>query len=225
MIAAVIADEFRQLPRRLGGIRGALTLAAMVVVGTLPVYRFGLTFLDPLVLLAYCCFAVLFSSAFVVRSFTEGTQTEFVSDRDWVLGKVAAATLYGWLAFALILGVALTVLGRVPSPGALIPLALVALSLAFAISALGAIAALSSYTAASASQMLRLGFFFVLLLLVGASQFGPRAWRDFGATLLSGRQFQRTLLLLAAACVLIGVAASRKAVSILAERRTGLSIL
>ncbi|MCC7154664.1 MAG: hypothetical protein IT161_08820 [Bryobacterales bacterium] len=224
-IKDVIADEFRQLPRRLGGLRGVLILVAMIALGALPVYRFGLSFLDPLVLLAYCCFAVLFSSAFVVRSFMEGTQTPYVSDRDWILGKVLAATLYGWLAFVLILGVALMALRRAPAPSTLLPVALVAFCLAFAISGLGAVAALSSYTPASARQLLRLGIFFVLLLLAGGSQFAPQSWRDFGASLLAGRTFVRTMLLLSAFGLLTGAAAVRKAMAILASRRAGLSIL
>lgn len=221
----IIADEFRQLPRRLGGLRGVLVLAAMIALGTVPVYRFGLSFLDPLILLAYCCLAVLFSSAFVVRSFMEGTQTPYVSDRDWVLGKVLAATLYGWLAFVLILGAALMALRRAPALPALLAVGLVAFSLAFAISGLGAVAALSSYTPASARQLLRLGFFFVLLLLAGGSQFAPQSWRDFGVSLLAGSTFARTMLVLSAICLLTGAAAVRKAMAILASRRTGLSIL
>ena len=225
MLRAVIADEFRQLPRRLGGMKGALLLAAMIALGTLPVYRFGITFLDPLILLAYSCFAVLFASAFVVRSFAEGTQTDFVNDRDWVLGKVLAATIYGWLAFAMILGVALGTLRRAPSPPALLSIALVAFCLSFAISGLGALAALSSYSPGSASQMLRLGFFFVLLCLIGASRFAPQSWRDFGWGLLAGRAFMRTMLMLSALCVLIGVAGIGKSIGVLKDRRTGLSIL
>lgn len=225
MIKEVITDEFRQLPRRLGGIRGFLLLAAMIALGALPVYRFGISFLDPLVLLAYSCFGVLFASAFVVRSFTEGTQTEFVTDRDWVYGKVLASALYGWLAFAVILGVALTVLGHAPSPPALLSVVLLAFCLAWAVSGLGALTTLSVDNAASARQLLRLGFFFILLLVVGGSRFAPLSWRDTFTGLLVGRTFMRTTLVFSAFCLLIGIMASRKAIAVLRDRRTGLSIL
>lgn len=225
MIKAVIADEFRQLPRRLGGMRGVFLLAAMIALGAVPVYRFGMSFLDPLVLLAYSCFAVLFASAFVVRSFTEGTQTDFVSDRDWVLGKTLASAVYGWLAFALILGAALAVLGRAPALSALLPAALLAFCLSWAVSGLGALTSLTVQSPALARQLLRLGFFFILLVVIGGSRFAPQSWRDAGASLLAARAFSRTALALSALCLLAGFLACRKAVSVLAGRRTGLSIL
>jgi hypothetical protein len=227
----VFRAEFRSLPGRIGGLRGALLVAALLLLGALPPLRFGAAFLDPLILGCYTLFALLFASSFSIRSFAGSENNSGASDAAWVYGKIYAAAAYGFLAFALILGAAFTALNMdrthwlLPSLGTLAAVALTAAALALLAAAAGAAAALTSYTAASAQQLVRLGFFFVLLLLLGLSRFAAPSWRDSLGALLNEDQLLGNAFVLAVVLVAVASLFARRAVAILKDRRTNLSIL
>jgi hypothetical protein len=234
----VFRRELEQLPRRLGGMRGLMMLAALALLGALPPLRFRTLFLDPAFLAAYASFAALFAGPFIAQSFAGSAERDWIaargprdaSDRDVVWGKVLAAALYGWLAFLLILGAALFVLNvtrtgarlALPAAGTLFACLGAAFGLAFLTASAGALISLSVDSAPVAKQLLRLAFFFLVLVLVFLPRFVP-------VLDLSGLLTLRWLPVTAggtiALCAALGYFFASRAIVTLADRRTGLSIL
>lgn len=235
----VFLGEFRQLMTRLGGLRGLLTLAGLTMLASLIPMRAGRGFLDPFYLVAYGCFAVLFASSFAAQSFAGQREREFlenrgpldVSDRDAVTGKVAAAAVWGWCCWALVLGVSLATLNATTSRLLLPPwvllfaLAVFAAALASLTSSIGAIIGLTVFTPQAARQLMRLGFFFVLLLLIALPRLLPDDIREILHGLLHRDTVVVTLLGASAVFVALSLLFLRRAVHILGEKRAGLSIL
>jgi hypothetical protein len=238
-MALVFLKEWEALPRRMGGVRGFLTLALLALLGALVPWRLGPALLDPVVLLAYASFAVLFAGSFTAQSFAGGRERAEIENRgeagpadaELVAGKVAAGALFGWVCWALILGVALAALNAAaPRPMAPSPLRILAL-MAFAAgcawftACAGAVISLQVFTAQSARQLLRMAFFFLLLTAITAPRFFPEPWRDALDRQLSGAAFTRNLFYAALLLGALGYPALRRAVAVLREKRERLSIL
>lgn len=235
---SVFACEWIELPRRLGGARGALALFALIVLGTLPPLRFGFGFLDPLVLLAYASFAMLFAAPFTAQSFAGTIERREIEERDasgpadldLVLGKVLAATLYGWFAFALILATALFALnlavphGRLLLPPSLAGVAVFAFTLAFFTSAAGAVVSLRVFTARAARQMFRLALIFILLLLILVPRFLPLPAKEWFDERLVASELSKSLLVASAVLTLLGLFFVWQATGVAAEKRQRLTI-
>ena len=124
---------------------------------------------------------------------------------------VFAGALYGWLCWAAILGASCAALlqmggalDSLPLPTLTI-LALFTACLAWLTATLGALVALSVYSVKVARDMLRLGFFLLLLLLLAGPSLLPAAWRAALFKMLHGEGFIRNLLYVCPALVFLGL--------------------
>lgn len=207
-----------------GGGRGAAMIVLLALAGTLIPMKFGGMFLDPAVLLAYTGIAILLASNFTVRG--------VVGRRDIAIVRRAAALgcLYGWVSWAAVLGTSLAALsywrGRVLLPGALLLAALAGLAAgaAWLASCLAAVAALNVQTEKAARDLMRLGFFFVLMLVVVGPRFLPGAWQQELSRFVTGGRLAPALLAASVCAVPAGFALLRHARTLIEDISLGLSI-
>lgn len=229
----VFLDELRQLGKRMGGIRGLFVLVALVMLGTLIPIRAGAGFIDPVYFLAYCCFSLLFASAFVAQSFAGEKEREFLMNRgpeaaagfQAVLGKVLASAAWGWACWALVFGASLMVLKQAPPVAMTLALGVFVAALSWAASAGGALISINTPSVTMARQMMRLGFFFVLLLAVAGPRMLPREMAESIYRLLDWDMFTRNLLIAAGVLFPLGWLLCLRAAALAAERREGLHIV
>jgi len=199
-------------------------MVLLALAGILIPMKFGALFLDPGILLAYNGVAILLASNFVVRG-TVGCE-EF----DLARRIVAKGALYGWCCWALVLGIALVALaqrqGRLLLPPALLLTGLIALAGAagWLAACLASVAALNVQTVKAAGDLMRLGFFFVLLLLVAGPRFLPAVTQRAMIRFLNGEQLGPVLLLAAGLLWLAGKALMRHVRTLILDRTTRLSI-
>lgn len=235
----VFLEELADLPRRIGGVRGVLTVFLLALLGMIVPWRLGGSLLDPLILLAYSSFAVLFAGSFTAQSFAGERERAAMekrgegapSEEAVVAGKAAAATLFGWVCWALILGAAVGALNAMPERAVFPPplrsvgLAAFAAGCAWFTACAGAVISQRVFTAQAARQLLRMAFFFVLLIAIAAPRILPGAWADALARQLTGAAFTRNLYSGALLLAALGYFLLRHAAAILKEKREGLSIL
>lgn len=235
----ILIAEFQQIRQRLGGIRGALSLAALAALGTIVPMRAGRSFLDPAYLVAYSCFALIFASSWAAQSFAGASERAFIEnrtalsapDRAVAVGKTLAGALWGWMCWAVILGASLASLSSTLRAVALPPamtlagLAVFTLALSFAASVVGAFVALSVESPGTARQLLRMGLLFLLMVAF----FGPRLFGidtlDHLRAFLNWHRVGRNLLIAAPFFVVVGVLLLLRVEGQLAEKREKLSIL
>lgn len=207
-----------------GGARGAVMIAVLALAGTLVPWKFGALFLDPAILLAYTGVAILLASDAAVRALVG------CADPANLRPAVLSAALSGWLSWAVVLGAALVALsywrGRLLLPPTLVLCALAALSAACAwlAAALAAVAALNVQTVKAARDLMRLGFFFLLMLAVVGPRFLPPAWQHELSRAFTGSRFVPILLTVSACFVPAGLALLRHARTLIADHSTRLSI-
>jgi hypothetical protein len=153
------------------------------------------------------------------------------AETEIVGGTMAAGTLFGWVCWALILGAAVGALNAM-SPRAVFPpplriagLTVFAAACAWFTAGAGAVISQRVFTAQAARQLLRMAFFFVLLIAIAAPRILPGAWADALERQLTGAAFTRNLFFGALALAAIGFLLLRHAAAILKEKREGLSIL
>lgn len=157
--------------------RQALVILFVVIVfGILvPIYK-GFGFLDPRIIAAYACLAVLF----VAPASAELTAAP------GILGRIAIIVAWGWGLTVLILGTAIVTLNIVNAGGARRggflspPLEFMASVLVFSLSSSIAVALLSAvlarrFSPAQVKTMLRAGFLIILLTLAFGSRFLPES--------------------------------------------------
>lgn len=219
----------------MGGTRGFLLLAVLAMLSTLIPGRLGQAFLDPTYQAAYAALAFLFAGSYAAQGFAGERERQFLINwsgdpRPVVLGKVLAATVWGWLCWLLIYGASLAFLGASAAGGAKAPplltllgVAALAAGAAWVSATAGAAIGLSVYSPVTARQLLRLGFFFILLLLT-LPRLLPDDIQASLRTLLGWESAGKTLLISASALGLLGLVFYRRALSILTDQRTGLSI-
>lgn len=181
-------------------------IVLLALAGTLIPLKFGALFLDPVILLAYTGVAILLASNFTVRGVVGCTDFAVVR-RVALLGS-----LFGWLTWAVVLGVSLAALSywraRVSLPPLMMLAALVLLAgaTAWLASCLAAVAALNVQTVKAARDMMRLGFFLLLLLAVIGPRFLPPEWQRSLSRFVTSSRLIPALFAAAACFVPAGLA-------------------
>jgi hypothetical protein len=207
-----------------GGSRGAAMLAILALAGTLVPWKFGALFLDRAILLAYTGVAILLASNSSVRALAG------CRDAAHLRPAALSAALSGWLGWAIVLGASFAALaywrGRLTLPPAatLFALAALAAAAAWLAAALAAVAALNVHSVKAASDLMRLGFFFLLLVTVMGPRFLPPDWQRELSRTITGARFVPTLLACAACFVPAGFALLRHARTVIAGHAVKLSI-
>ncbi|MGD0133156.1 MAG: hypothetical protein ABSE57_13980 [Bryobacteraceae bacterium] len=153
--------------------RQALVILLVVIAfGILvPIYK-GFAFLDPRIILAYACLALLF----VAPASAELATTNSAG----LLGRIAIIIAWGWGVTVLILATALVTLNVMTRGGGFIapPLLFLAAILVFSLSSSIAVAMLGAilarrFSAAQVKTILRTAFLVILLGLAFGSRFLP----------------------------------------------------
>lgn len=206
------------------GARGAAMIVLLALAGALIPMKFGALFLDPAILLAYTGIAILLASNFAVQG--------IVGVRDFaVVRRVArGGWLCGWLAWAVVLGTSLGALsywrGRVSLPPAPMLAALVCLAgaCAWLAACLAAVAALNAHTVKAARDLMRLGFFFLLLVAVVGPRFLPAEWQRSLSRFVTSGRLPAALFAAAACLVPAGFAALRHARKLIKDQGRQLSV-
>jgi len=158
-----------------------IVLAVVVAFGVLvPLYK-GFGFLDPRIIAAYACLALLFvapASADLAALYAEKASPAAV------LARMGLIVAYGWGITVLILVTGLVTMnlgnhrGGFAAPPWRFLTALLAFSLmaSFAIAALCAVLA-RRFSSSGIKAILRTGFLVLLLLLVFGARFLPESWQ------------------------------------------------
>ena len=155
-------------------------LVVLIVVAAfgilVPLYK-GFGFLDPRIIAAYACLALLFvAPASAELASAEGSSAGPAA----VFGKIALIVAWGWGVTLLILAsavVTLNLMARrggvlIPPPGFLAAVLTFSLVASIAIAALGALLA-RRFSASGVKNILRTGFLVILLLLAFGSRVLP----------------------------------------------------
>src|SRR5580704_4007171 len=154
-----------------------VVLIVVIVFGILvPIYK-GFGFLDPRIIAAYACLALLFvAPASAELAATHGRD----APASGILGRIAIIVAWGWGITVLIIGTAIVTLNLVSARGAFLmpPAGFIAAVLLFSLSASIAIAMLGAvlarrFSAAGVKNILRAGFLIVLLTLAFGSRVLP----------------------------------------------------
>ena len=154
-----------------------LTVAAFGIL--VPWYK-GFTFLDPRIILAYACLALLF----VAPASAEAAGARERESATGVLARMAMVALYGWCVAVLILIAAFVTLNLANRSAGFVapPYGLCTSTLAFSLAASFTIAFASAllarrFSAAGIKNILRIAFLVVLLALIFSSRFLPESWQ------------------------------------------------
>jgi hypothetical protein len=207
-----------------GGARGAAMIVFLALAGTLIPLKLGALFLDPVILLAYTWVAILLASNFTVRGVVGSTEFRVVR-RVALLGS-----LFGWLSWAVVLGVSLAALSSwrarvsLPPLTMLAALVLLAWATAWLASCLAAVAALNVQTVKAARDMMRLGFFLLLLLAVMGPRFLPLEWQQSLSRFVTGARLVPALFAAAICFVPAGLALLGHARRLIQDRGLRLGI-
>jgi len=150
-----------------------IVLIVVIVFGILmPIYK-GFALLDPRVMAAYACLALLFVAP---------ASAELGSATGNILGRIAIIVAWGWGITVLILGTALVTLNVLSWRGGFLipPVEFITAVLLFSLCASIAIAMLAAvltqrFTAAGVKTILRTAFLILLLALAFGSRFLPES--------------------------------------------------
>jgi hypothetical protein len=157
-------------------------LVILIVVAAfgilVPLYK-GFGFLDPRIIAAYACMALLFvAPASAEMAASHGTG----APRTAILGKIALIVAWGWGMTVVILVTAIVTLNLMARNGGLLapPWGFLAAILTFSLSASIAIAVLGAvlarrFSAAAVKNILRSGFLVILLALIFGSRVLPES--------------------------------------------------
>jgi hypothetical protein len=150
-------------------------LLIVVAFGILVPWYKGFTFLDPRMIVAYACLALLFVAPASAEAASAATSVK----------RIFRVVAYGWGMALLILVSALVTINLTRWQGEILtpPLEVCAAALVFSLSASIAIAAFSAVlarhlSAAAVKMVLRLGFLLVLLVFAFSSRM-PDRWQIF----------------------------------------------
>jgi len=162
--------------------RQALTILIVVVTfGILVPWYKGFAFLDPRIIAAYACLALLFVAP---ASAELAAQPSPETSPGAMLGRIGIVVAYGWAVTVVILISALVTLNLTNWRGVLItpPWFLCAALLVFSLTGSAAVATASAvlarhFTAAGVKSILRGVFLLVLLVLVFSSRLLPESWQ------------------------------------------------
>jgi hypothetical protein len=197
----IFSTEVKNLAR---GPGVSIYLTLLAVFGVLVPWQKGLEFLDPVILIAYCCLGAVFSGPAAVQLFADVPRSVGAA-----LGRVALATAWGETIVLILVAVGMITV-RVAHPG-IFPLDLAALvggialgaALSFALSAMAAWLRLA-LSPGMARMGLRVTFAALLLAFLLRSRFVPDVvWTGAGLALAAAAVFLG----------LLGVAIARGAVT------------
>jgi hypothetical protein len=181
-MAESILWELTKLRRHMGGTKGVLFYVfGVLLLGILAPWYLGFDFVDVPVLLTYACLSLLLVPPVVAESVAgEGERAlrpaEPSRRREWLLAKVGAGALYGWISTIFILALAIAslrlALGRFLPPPALLAAGLALLSLAVSLfaAAVAAAVAMGARGAKHAKRNLRQGLLLLLVILIYLSR-------------------------------------------------------
>jgi hypothetical protein len=157
-----------------------LILAIVIAFGIFIPWIKGLDFLDPVMILAYSCLALLFVAPAAAEAFA-GRQ---FASRAAALARMGAVLAYGWGIAALILAAGIATVNAMNWHGRLIAPSpkLLAAALLLSLAASAAVIALTGLltrrlTARGVKSVLRLGFLALLLALAFGNRALPEEWR------------------------------------------------
>jgi|GEM_PF-2164410 len=232
----VFLYELASTLERVGGAKGLGLLAVLAALTVILPWRFGAGLLDPLLLLVYAALAPLLAGNFAAQAFAaEKARAHIIHDGDpavaLALGKVLAATLWGFVCWVILMAVPFTALNAarrtllLPPVLDLLALALFAAALAWVVSALGSIFASGVATPSSAQGLVRGMVLIPLLLFAAALSVLPQALRAPLADSIGPGHLPITLGLASLALIAIGWPAVRKTAARIEELRHPLSIL
>lgn len=232
----VFLYEVASLMDRVGGAKGIGMLAILAALTVILPMRFGAGMLDPLLLLVYSALAPLLAGNFTAQSFaSEKARSRIVNSDDpavaLALGKVLAATAWGFFCWVVLMSVPLIALNYsrrhllLPPATNLLGLALFAVALAWFVSALGSIFASGVATPSSAQSLIRGLILMPVLLLAAALSIAPNAVKAALARSISTENLPLTLGAISILLLLAGWPAVRKTASKIDELRHPLSIL
>jgi hypothetical protein len=158
-----------------------LYVLGVVLLGVLAPWYLGFDFVDVPVLVTYACLSLLLVPPVVSESVAGESEralqpAEAVRRREWLLAKVGAGALYGWVSTVFILALAIAslrlALGRFLPPPALLAagLGLVSLAVSFFAAALAAAVAMGARSSRHAKRTLRQGLLLLLVMLIYLSR-------------------------------------------------------
>lgn len=209
--AEIFADEWRQIPRRLGGTVGLLALAGIAVfLGYMVPRMWGYQFLNPRIILIYAALAMVFvlpqAPPAIARSITS-------SASPWVVaaGKLAAVVSYAWGAAMLMLALGLAGLNIIRGAwGKLMPpldflaaVALLSLLLTVFVAVFAMLLTMQLGNADIVKRALRIGMFAVILGLLFAVRSGSGAWYSWLTLAALTGEFSTVAFTFAPALVLL----------------------
>ena len=188
-VLTTMASELSDAPARIGGWRGFLFLAGFAaVLGVYFPWSLGQDFMDPFFQIVYACSAPLFQSQITIASFTEDKNRRMLegwwdapcAPPEFLLGKIAATAVAGYVGALFLYALSLATLslvhgnGRLLLPGASFLVPLMAIGAAFSVFSahVGAALALRVQTPTEARRSVRTVF---LAVLVGIAVLGPYA--------------------------------------------------
>jgi len=161
--------------------QAVVVLGVVVAFGVLVPWYKGFGFLDPRIIAAYACLALLFvapASADIAQLYAEKARPAAV------LARIGLIVGYGWGITLLILATGLVTMnlsnrkGGFTAPPFYFASAVLLFSLiaSFAVSALCAVLA-QRFSASGVKTILRTGFLLILLLIVFGARFFPESWQ------------------------------------------------
>ena len=174
-----------------------VVLAVVIAFGVLVPWYKGFGFLDPRIIAAYACMALLFVAPASAELATLHSQKAGPAA---ILIRIGVIVAYGWGITVLILGTGLVTLNLINQRGGFaappwsfgVAVLVFSLVASFAVSALCGVLA-QRYSAAGVKAILRTGFLVLLLLFVFGSRFLPDSWQ-FGLIDLFGSRRALTRL-------------------------------
>jgi hypothetical protein len=228
--------EIASIKERAGGVKGIGTLAVLAALTVVLPMRFGAGLLDPLLLLVYSAVAPLLAGNFTAQSFAgEQARSRIVNSDDpafaTALGKVLAATAWGFLCWVIFLAVPLIALNSsrrhllLPPVTNLLALAVFAPALAWFAASAGSIFASGVISARSAQSLVRGLILMPVLLLAAAVSILPPGLRAPLIRSITTENLPVTLGAVSILLLLTGWLAVRKTASKIEELRHPLSIL
>jgi len=187
--------------------RQALVLLLIVVAfGILVPWYKGFTFLDPRMIVAYACLALLFVAPASAEAFATREESAPAAS---ALHKIFRVVAYGWCMTLLIIVSAFVTINLTKWQGSILtpPAEVCAAALLFSLTASVVVAAFSAVLARHLSaglvkMVLRLSFLLVLLAFAFSSRM-PDAWQIFLSDHTTRRAITRLAWQGAAACAVI----------------------
>ena len=189
-VRETLAAELLDAPARIGGWRGFLFLAGFAgVLGVYFPWSLGQDFMDPFFQIVYACSAPLFQSQITIASFTEDKHRRMLEgwweapcpQPEFLLGKIAATAIAGYVGALLLYALSLATLsvvhgnGRLLLPGAAFLVPLLATGAAFSVLSahIGATLALRVQTPTEARRSVRTAFLAVLVAIAALGPYTP----------------------------------------------------